>query len=255
MEIYQNLSLEDLPNEVWKPIENYEQFYEISSYGRVKCLPRVCGGEHNRFISKAKIMKMKPNTNGYLQANLKKDGTVKRISVHRLVAMAFIPQEEGKDCVDHINAVKLDNRVENLRWCTHHENDTFPIALENKRRAAKLRITDEWRDRQSRAMKRYYESEEALEKNSQNMKRVWQENEDFARKQRELKKTPEYVEMARHTRLCRPVLQFDLNGNFIREYFSASEAYRITKVSKITPCCRGERNKAGGYIWKYKETK
>jgi hypothetical protein len=253
MEIYKNLSLEDLPNEVWRDVVGYEGLYQISSYGRVMCMPKLCGGEHNHFYSKKKIMKMKPNNNGYLQANLCNDKRVKRISVHRLVAMAFIPREEGKDCVDHINAVKIDNRVENLRWCTHHENDTFPIAIENKRKATKLKITDEWRKRQSRAMKKYYESEESHKKNSQNMKKVWQANEEFARKQRELKKTHEYIEMARRTRLCKPVLQFDLNGNFVMEYFSASEAQRITKVNKITSCCRGERAKAGGYKWEYKQ--
>lgn len=51
----------------------------------------------------------------------------------------------------------------------------------------------------------------------------------------------------------KPVLQFDKNGNFIKEYFSAQEAKRITGISHIDTCCRRERKTAGGYIWRYKD--
>lgn len=251
---YKNLSLEDLEGEVWKPIEGFSQFYEVSSCGRIKCLPRERGGRHNRHISKVKIMKVKPNLNGYLQANLVKDGKVKRMLIHRLVAIAFLPRVEGKEYIDHINGERTDNRVTNLRWCTHHENDTFPLALKNKSSSALARIDDEWRERQSDKLKKYFQTEGAIERNSEMMKSKWQDPE-FARHQRELRTSGEYREKTRHTSLCKPVLQFDLGGNFIREYFSVSEAYRVTKISKIASCCRGERNMAGGYKWEYKETK
>ena len=48
------------------------------------------------------------------------------------------------------------------------------------------------------------------------------------------------------------VLQYDLEGNFIAEYYSAREALRQTGIYHITECARGEYKKAGGYVWKYK---
>jgi hypothetical protein len=50
------------------------------------------------------------------------------------------------------------------------------------------------------------------------------------------------------------VLQYDLNGNFIKEWPSAKEAYRQLDICHITSCCRGEREWAGGFIWKYKDS-
>lgn len=78
--------------------------------------------------------------NGYLEYILSYEGERKYISVHRLVAETFIPNPEGKPCIDHINTIKTDNRVENLRWCTHQENMLNPLTYERIKNARKKPI-------------------------------------------------------------------------------------------------------------------
>ena len=106
--------------EVWKPIKDYEGLYEVSSLGRVRIL-------NYRKTGKGKILKNIECSNGYLTVGLRKNGKRKFLKVHRLVAEAFIPNPEGKPCIDHINTIKNDNRIENLRWVTHEENSNNPL--------------------------------------------------------------------------------------------------------------------------------
>ena len=69
-----------------------------------------------------KEVKTFKNKYGYIQVSLCKNGKQKSFKVHRLLATAFIPNPENKSCVDHINGIRDDNRLENLRWVTHREN-------------------------------------------------------------------------------------------------------------------------------------
>ena len=106
-------------NEIWKDIKDYPN-YMVSNLGRVKSLS-------NNKARKEKILKQHKNSNGYLFVALSKNGKIKCYRVHRLVAEAFLPNPDNKPCIDHINTNKIDNRVENLRWCSHKENINNPI--------------------------------------------------------------------------------------------------------------------------------
>lgn len=109
-------------NEIWKDIEGYEGYYQISSMGNVRTLDRVVkhysGGDRK---VKGKMIKLQ-NCKGYRNFILSKEGKNKTAITSRMVAIAFIPNPEHKREVNHINGIKTDNRVENLEWCTGLEN-------------------------------------------------------------------------------------------------------------------------------------
>lgn len=97
--------------EIWKDIKGYEGLYQISNYGRVWS------------IRKQKYLKGDKNSAGYLRVLLTaKNGKTKREFIHRLVALAFIPNPENKPQVNHIDANIENNKAENLEWNTSKEN-------------------------------------------------------------------------------------------------------------------------------------
>lgn len=108
-----------MSKEIWKPIKGYEGLYEVSSFGRVK--------SHRQKKGDA-IRKCAVNSKGYYQLILMcKTHMEKTITVHRLVAQAFIPNPDNKPYVNHKDGNKLNNAVSNLEWCTARENSVHAI--------------------------------------------------------------------------------------------------------------------------------
>lgn len=109
--------------EIWKPAEGYENFYQVSNYGRVKSIDRTetCKDGVVRF-RKGKVLKPHQNYNGYLWVSFCTNDIRKKKKIHRLVAQCFIPNPDGKPQVNHIDGDKHNNHVDNLEWVTPKEN-------------------------------------------------------------------------------------------------------------------------------------
>lgn len=123
----------DTPSKViysseWKPVVGFEQFYEVNGFGDVRSIDReVLYKDGRRRVHRGQIVQPYKNKNGYYIIRFKFNGKNYRKSLHRCVAEAWIPNPLNLECVDHINANKLDNRVCNLQWITREGNITKKI--------------------------------------------------------------------------------------------------------------------------------
>lgn len=106
--------------EVWKTIKGIEHLYKVSNMGNVKSFLRNTQDGY--------MLKLTHDKDGYLLVSL---GRKYRVKVHRLVMQTFVENPSNKSDVNHINGIKDDNRVENLEWSSHSENQlhSFRIGL------------------------------------------------------------------------------------------------------------------------------
>lgn len=135
--------MENLFNEVWKPVKGFEGLYEISNKGNVRSVDRHVMLGNQYCLLKGKPIKPFPNSTGYLRVGLSKNSKDKKYLVHRLVAEAFIPNPNNLPCIDHINTIRDDNKVENLRWCDTAGNLANPISRERRIEGIRRSITPE----------------------------------------------------------------------------------------------------------------
>ena len=99
----------------WADVIGYEGLYQISTYGNVMRM-------HDRAHLNASLYKKQTERFGYYRIMLKKGGIQKSYQLHRLVAIAFIPNPDNKSEVNHIDGNSLNNEVFNLEWATSSEN-------------------------------------------------------------------------------------------------------------------------------------
>ena len=100
--------------EEWRDVVGYEGLYQVSNLGRVKSLFRY-----------KKILKGVKTNTGYLRIALCKNGKMKLVSIHRLVANAFVYNPNNYPCVNHKDEIRINNRADNLEWCTHKYNSNY----------------------------------------------------------------------------------------------------------------------------------
>ena len=169
--------------ETWKPVMGFEGAYEVSDLGNIRSLNNLG----------ATPMKPTRNNLGYMKIILWKGGTPTYRTIHRLVAEAFLPNPQKLPQINHKNEDKVDNRVENLEWCTAKYNANYGTRS--------CRIKEALTDKYGRA-----------------------------------------------------VLQFTLDGEFVAQYPSLSEAGRAVgcSPSSIRHSCLGHRGPVNGFLWEFK---
>lgn len=247
--------------EIWKDITGYEKYYQVSNMGNVRS-KHFNGKSLSTKDNGIKNLSLVKNSAGYCVVSLKG----KQFHVHRLVAKEFIPNVENKPCIDHINTIKTDNRVENLRWVTQMENLKNEISA--KRRLDAIRINTkgkfgadalthkkvfqyslngefikEW-DCMSDACREY-----GVDNGS--MTRVCQKKVSQAKGYIWRYKKEEVQPVALRKK---QIVQYDLNMNVIREWDSIVDAAKehFTSTGRICACLKGHTASCKGYIWKYK---
>lgn len=126
--VYLNESLEPLEGEVWLPVKGFEEYFKISSYGRLLNMGRefYAGwrGEQ-KMVLKKRIVLSYINPTGYIVSSMTKNGVETKKDIHVLVAEHFLPPppNDGNEyIVDHISMIKTQNNVGNLEWVTRSEN-------------------------------------------------------------------------------------------------------------------------------------
>lgn len=113
----------------WRPVKGYEGLYEVSNKGQVRSLPRLVPfnwkGTITETFRRGGLLKPYKTTNGRVQVNLFKGGKGSHWYIHRLVALAFIPNPNNFPQINHKDENPLNNRVENLEWCTAQYNGAY----------------------------------------------------------------------------------------------------------------------------------
>ena len=209
--------------EVWRKVEGYDQPIEVSNLGNV----RRSDGKSIKVITHPR--------KGYNHVSVSINGRSTIALVHRLVAKAFISKPEGKNEIDHINTIKTDNRVENLRWVDHKENCNNPLSIKKYKARVGERNTfygrkhsEETRKHLSEIHKVLSQSEESKEAFLERMKPYRGSNK-------------------------RKVNQLTKDGVFVREWESMQEVENELGFGKSPICawCRGRAQTAYGFKWKY----
>ena len=123
-----------MKEEQWKSVEEWEEYYEVSTWGRVRSKQYS-----KRHGTSGHLLKINYDRNGYGQVTFTTKGIRKTYYVHRLVANAFIPNPNGYTDVNHKDENSSNNHVDNLEWISHKQNMNYGTQAERGAKTRKKR--------------------------------------------------------------------------------------------------------------------
>lgn len=122
-------------SEIWKDIEGYEGFYQVSDMGRVKSLARMSKNKNGRPLPiRERILSIRTNEGKHIKVTLSNESYTKDFLVHILVARHFISNPNDRQMINHIDHDPTNNNDWNLEWTTMRENVTHGLLRRGSRK-------------------------------------------------------------------------------------------------------------------------
>lgn len=232
--------VESLPNEVWKNTI-YEK-YMVSNYGRIKSIP--IGNKHEKIdehLLTPSIVK------GYYSVVLYANRKFINKPIHRLIAETFLDNPNNYNCINHKDKNKLNNNVENLEWCSYSHNSSWSLS----KPINKIDIVTK------KILATYESAIQACKDN--NISKNCNNNILDCCNRRRLNTYKGFIwrfvgDTDYSFPLTKPkILQYDMQGNFIKEYNSVKEAAFANNIKPcgIYMCLENKSRSSNNYIWKY----
>ena len=242
----------------WKQIKGYEGIYSVSDEGEIvreqysKTMPNGSIAIMPRHKIKSQI-----GTNGYLYVCLSKEGKHKRLSVHRIVAVAFIDNPNNLPEVNHKDQNRQNAKVANLEWCSRIQNVRHGTGIEKQRISNSKSIDrytmdgeyiDTWLNEKQYTKSHGINGTGLIRKvcdhyhgysSAYGYKWKWHnDKKEFNKPKR-----------------GKVVAQFDKSGNYIKSFQNSKKAELETGINHccIRKCMNGQQLTAGGFIWKHEE--
>lgn len=253
-----NLIIRDvrLENEIWKPVVGYEGLYEVSNYGRIRSIDRTVFQQGRIQRYSGCIMSPFVNNHGYYSIRLSKNNRKSTFSVHRLVAIAFIPNPHNYPVINHKDETHTNNCVSNLEWCTQKYNVNYGTVRERVSESNGMKVAQY--DLDGNLIGFYKSIKDASRKTGvcttsingcvlgkyyTGGKFIW-----LATEKPSEKIIPKFSKRYRGK-----ISQYDMDMNLIAKYNSGREAAIKTGFSheNICSCCRGILKSYKGYKWRY----
>lgn len=263
--------------ERWKPIPGFEDCYEISDFGNIRSKDRWVTYRNGckRFIP-GKYMLINAATRKYKTVCLHKECRMERWSIHRLVAICFIPNPKNLPYVDHINADPSNNHYSNLRWVTQKENMNNPITKKRHRErvytedrnakilASRKRLNTKNQEREVHQFSlsgEYIASYKSLKEAERETGIHFSTIGNVCRRERGGKSAGGYLWSYSKDDIPmynpypnnhKVVYRYAPNGDYIDEWYSVADAERTFITTNISRCANMKKKcKAGGYWWRY----